>query len=461
MSFSVSGLTTGLDVSSMVSQLMQVERSQGSSLLTGQKAAQGLVSTLTSLNTQMKSLGDAARAFAPTSALDVSAFKATSAKSSDESIAKVTSTNNAASGSLTFKVTSIAAAGSTIGDKSHAAETVLNGGAAFDFKIRVGDKDTTAEGAEFKETTIQIGANSKLADVVSAINQQAGADVKASMVQVATGTYKLQIESVATGAKSNVNVVNASAAPTVPDILGNFLELSSGKNTVLSVGEGSAGAYEITSTTREVKDALSGLTINPVKVDPTAVTVSMSTDLDGLASKVESLVKAANEALGTISKNSTWDATSKKGGVLLGDSTARQITADVSSAFTGSASYSPVMAGIELQRDGSIKFDKAKFTAAYEKDAAAVTKNVTELSTKLVEVSKNASNTTDGMLTVRINGEQATVKDYTDRIARFEDRMTAKQALYKQQFSALDSMLSKLQAQGSWLTGQLASLPTG
>lgn len=451
MSFSVSGLTTGLDVSSMVSQLMSVERTQGDSLLKGQRTSQSLVSVLTQLNTQMKSLGDAAKAFVPTSALDVSAFQAVSAKSSDESIAKVVASSTAGAGSLTFTVDSIAQAGSVIGDKTFASGDVLNGGAAFDFNVEVAGKTTK----------VSVGPDAKLADVVAAINQQAGTDVKASMVQVASGTYKLQIQSATTGAQSNVNVTNADAVPTVPDVLGNFLELSKGRDTVLSVGSGSAGAYKITSSTREVKDVLPGLTITPVKVDPTAVTVDMKTDLDAIASKVEAMVKAANDTLGTVSQNSVWDAAKKTGGPLVGDSSGRQLANEIGTAFSGNASYVPSLAGIELQKDGTITFDKAKFTSAYEKDAAAVTKNVTELSTKLAEVSKNASNPTDGMLTVRINGEQATIKDYTDRLAKFEDRMTAKQAMYQQQFSALDSMLSKLQAQGSWLTGQLSSLPTG
>lgn len=448
MSFSVSGLTTGLNVSSMVSQLMQVERLQGNALLKGQKTSQSLTSTLTALNGQMKTLGEAARAFAPESVLDVSAFKAVNAKSSDEAIAKVTTGTGATAGSLTFTVNSIAQAGSVIGSKEFSSDTALSTD-AFSFDIAVGDKGPVS---------VNVGANAKLADVVSAINQQAGADVRATMVQVASGTYKLQIQSVSTGAQSNVNVTGA--APIVPDVLGDFNELTKGADTVLSVGSGSAGAYEIRSSTREVKDVLPGLTITPVKADPaTAVTVDLTTDVDGMASKLEALVKAANDALGTISKNSKWDADSKTGGPLIGDSTSRGITAALSSAFSGNGGYSPMAAGIELQKDGTVKFDKAKFIAAYEKDADAVTKNVTALSSRLSEVSKNASNSTDGTLTTRIAGEQATTKDYTDRIARFEDRMTAKQALYQQQFSSLDSMLSKLQSQGSWLQGQLASLP--
>lgn len=453
MSFSVSGLTTGLDVTSMVSQLMQIERQQGTSLYAGQKKSQSLISTLTTLNGQMKALGDAAKAFAPTSVLDKSAFTQVTAKSSDEAIAKATIGDNAGVGSLTFAVKSIAQAGSSISAATFAGDQELNGGAAFNFTVETGGK----------ATEVKIGPNAKLADVVEAINQQTGGDVKASMVQVAPDTYKLQIASATTGAATNVNVTNGATPPTVPDVLGQFNQLNEGRDTVLMIGGDSANAVEVRSATREVKDVLPGLTINPMAASSDlskTVTIDLSADVEGIAGKVEAMVKAANDALGTISKNSSWDAEKKTGGAFVGDSTARGITYAIGNAFSGSSSYIPSMAGIEWQKDGTITFDKAKFTAAYTENAEEVTKNVTGLAAKLGEVSKNASNATDGSLTVRLQGEQAQVKEYSGRISNFEDRMTTRQEMYKQQFSALDSMLSKLQSQGSWLQGQLASLPS-
>ena len=454
MGMSVSGLTTGLDVSGMVSQLMAVERQQGNSILTAQKQSQSLITTLTTLNNQMKALGDAGRALAPTSVLDQSAFSAVKATSSDDSIAKVVTSNGATAGSLTFSVASIAQAGSSVSANEFSRDEVLNGGNAFEFSVSTGD-GTNAK-------TVKVGANAKLADVVAAINQQAGVDVKATMVQVASGTYKLQVSSASTGAQSNVNVTNGATPPIASDVLGSFNTLTEGKDTKLIVGSG-PGAFSVTSSTREVKDVLPGVTITPLKADadpskPTSVTISLTSDSDAMADKVAAFVKVANDALGTIDSNSKWDSVKKSGGPFVGESKTRDLATRIQSVFVGGSSYLPSMAGIELQKDGTIKFDKAKFTAAYAKDPGAVTQNVTELATKVNDVSKQASNATDGLLSIRIQGEQADARDYTDRLAKFEDRMTAKQAMYQAQFSALDSMLSKLQAQGNWLTGQLAGL---
>ena len=453
MAFSVSGLTTGLDVTSMVSQLIQVERLQGNTLFKGQQTSKSFVNVMTTLNGQMKTLGDAARAFAPDSVLDKSAFSAVTAKSSDESIAKVTAGEGATAGALTFTVKSIAQAGSVVSGGAFDATKVVNdadgdgAGEAFDFNIEVNGKTHN----------VQIGADAKLADVVAAINQQAGTDVKASMMQVASGTYKLQVQSVSSGEQSNVNITNGAAAPFASDILGGFTQLTKGQDTVLQIGDAAAGV-EVHSSTREVKDVLPGLTITPTSVSDKAVTVDLSADVSGMSDKIAAMVKAANDALTTVGNNSKWDSEKKTGGPFLGDSTTRGLTNDIREAFSGGAGYVPALAGVELQKDGTLKFDKAKFEAAYAADPAAATKNVTGLATKLSEVSKNASSSTDGLLTLRLQGEQAQLKDYDASIAKFEERMVSKQALYKQQFSALDTMLSKMQAQGNWLTGQLASL---
>lgn len=444
---SVSGLTTGLDVSNMVSQLMQVERDSGASLYSGQKSSQSLVTAFTNLNTQMKGLGDAAKAFAPDSVLDASAFTAVSAKSTNENIAKVTAGTGAGAGSLTFTVDTIAQAGASVSAGEFKGETVLNGGAAFDFTVSVGAKDTK----------VSVGPNAKLADVAAAINQQAGADAKATLVQIASGTFKLQVTSATTGKSTDVNVTNGATPPVASNVLGEFKTLQEGKDTQLTIGSGD-NAFKVTSSTRDVKDVLPGVTISPVKAGAEQVTVDLATDADAIAAKVEAFVKAANTALGTIDSNSKYDQARKSAGPFVGDSTSRELTQRIQGVFGGSAATVPSLAGIELKKDGTISFDKAKFTAAYAKDAEAVTKTVTDLATKANEVSKQATDPKNGLLTIRIQGEQADIKDYGDRIAKFEDRMTAKQAMYKAQFSALDSMLSKLQSQGSWLQGQLAGL---
>lgn len=450
MAISLSGLSSGINTADLVSKLMQAERLSGKGLTTGKSTAQALVSTLTTLNGQMKSVGDAAKALVPDQLLGGgSAFTAVTASSSNKDIATATTTDKAAAGSLTFTVESIASAGSVVFDKTFTAGAGLSED-PFSFNIASGDKSDT----------IEVKAGATIQDVAALINQS-DAGVRATTVQVAPNTYKLQITSATTGAESGVSVTNGSTTPTATSILGNFKELTEARDTVLKIGSG-ANAYTVSSPTRDVKEIMPGVTITPGKADSsTPVTLDFTADVDGMASKLEAFVKAANDALGTVSSNNKWNSDKKAGGPLMGDSMTRALASDIQNAFVGSKTALPSSLGISIERDGTLKFDKTKFVANYKSDPESVTKAAGEIATKVADVSKHATSAADGTLTMRIQAEQASVKDYTAQLTKFEDRMTLREATLKQQFSAMESLLSKMQAQGNWLSGQLATLPTG
>ncbi|WP_226346446.1 flagellar filament capping protein FliD [Agilicoccus flavus] len=448
MAISVSGLGSGIDTTSLVSQLMSAERLSGKGLTTGRNTAQSIVTTLTALNGQLKSLGDAAKVLVPDTLTGASAFTGVSATSSNTNIATATTTDKAAAGSLTFTVKSIAQAGSGAFDTTFTGGTSISD-SGFSFKVGSGDKSAT----------IDVQAGASIEDVAALINRS-DSGVKATTVQVAPNTYKLQVTSATTGAQSGVNITDGTTTPTATSVLGAFKQLNEPADTVLRIG-GDNG-YDVSSPTRDVKDLMPGVTISPVKADPTTpVTIDLTADVDGMAAKLEAFVKAANDALGTVSSNSKWDSTKKTGGPLLGDSMTRGLSQEIQTAFTGSSTALPSTLGISIERDGTLKFDKTKFVANYKSDPDSVTKAAGEIATKVGEVSKQATSAADGTLTMRIQAEQASVKDYTAQITRFEDRMSLREETLKQQFSAMESLLSKMQAQGNWLSGQLATLPTG
>ena len=138
----------------------------------------------------------------------------------------------------------------------------------------------------------------------------------------------------------------------------------------------------------------------------------------------------------------------------------RDLAQRIASATIGTSSDLPSSAGVEVGRDGKLAFDKATFLAAYAKDPAGVEKTMTGLATRLSATADAAADPSDGYVTGQIKLEQDKVKDYTSRIASFEDRMTLRQQTLQRQYSALETMLGSLKAQSEWLTGQLASLPT-
>lgn len=307
-------------------------------------------------------------------------------------------------------------------------------------------------------TDISLTSGASLSDVVSAVNAS-GAGVTAAAVQVSTGTFRLQLTSTTTGANSNLSL-GPSAFPAGTSSLGTMQELSAGADTVLHVGTG-AGAYDARSSTTTVNGLLTGVSITALAADPTkTVTVTTARDANGIADKVKALVDQANSVLGFINENDSYSATTKTGGPLLGDSLAEGIARQITDAVIGTTTSTPALAGVSVQKDGTVAFDRTAFLAAYSKDPGGVEATMTTLATQVSSAAKAASDPISGMITAQIQSADDTITSVTKSIADFEDRMTLKQQSLQQQYTALETALGKLQSQSQWLTGQLASLPT-
>jgi flagellar hook-associated protein 2 len=66
---------------------------------------------------------------------------------------------------------------------------------------------------------------------------------------------------------------------------------------------------------------------------------------------------------------------------------------------------------------------------------------------------------TTGRLTTAATAYEARSKAFNDQITRFELRMTIKETQYRRQWTAVQTSLSNLQNQGSWLASQINGLP--
>jgi flagellar hook-associated protein 2 len=443
---SIDGLISGLNTTTIISQLMAIERLPKAQLTKQQTASQTMVSTLQALNTLITTMQTAAKAFVPDTITKTSAWTSATATSSNGALASVATGAGAVPGSATFTVTGVATAGAAVSTGIVGSLTT---------PVASGPFQLTKGGVT---STITVAAGATLADVVSALNGP-GTGVSATAVQVADGAYRLQITSSTTGSASEVTL-SSGAFPAGQSSLGDMQQLSAGTDTVLRVGTG-PGAFDVTSSTTSVSGLLPGVTITALKADPGAsVTVKVASDTGGMADKMASMVAQANAVLSFIDSKSSYDATSKIGGPLVGDSMGRDITARVTATVIGSSTSTPAMSGVSVARDGSITFDRAAFLAAYAKDPVAVTSTMTSMSQQLSDVATQASDPHIGYVTTRITGEQDSIRGYTTQIAAFEDRMTLRQQTLTTQYAALETMLGKLKSQSDWLTGQLASLPT-
>ncbi|RJK92823.1 flagellar filament capping protein FliD [Vallicoccus soli] len=430
---SISGLVSGLDTSSLISQLMQAERAPQTALKAKVTAAQAVVTAYQTVNSKFAALQTAAEKFTKGTAWNAPTGASTSGG------VTVSTSSTGTPGAVTFDVLSVASALSVVTDVEGAQDATAPG--------RSFTLDVTTQAADGTTSTVSkslTSTNGSLQSVADAINE-AKAGVTAVALQVAPGQYRLQVTSDKPGAGNGFAL----------DGLGTTTQLRPAQDAVLDLG----GGVVVSSPSNTFSGVLEGTSFTVSKVEP-LVTVSATVEPKAIADQVQAMVDAANAALSEISKLSAYDATSKKGAALAGDSTVRGLAQSLSSrAITpvGDAG-SPVGAGIQLQRDGKLTFDRDAFLKAYEADPARARALVDGVASQVVGVAKDATDKSTGRLTTAIQGRNDLVKDLNQRIDAWDTRLAARQTALQKQFTAMETALQSMQSQSSWLAGQLNSL---
>jgi flagellar hook-associated protein 2 len=80
------------------------------------------------------------------------------------------------------------------------------------------------------------------------------------------------------------------------------------------------------------------------------------------------------------------------------------------------------------------------------------------LAQRLETMAKDATKSTNGTLTLLAQGRDDLVKDFKSRIADWDLRLATRKETLTRQFTAMETALSSLKNQSTWLAGQLGSL---
>src|SRR5829696_1436853 len=335
MSMSVDGLVSGMDTTSLISQLIQAEAGPQTALKTRLSASEMAASAYRTVNTTFAAVRAAAEALSTTAV--TAARNATTASAGASAIA---------GSSLTFSVTSLASTHSVISTSEWAstAADVTTQQPAWPIDI------LDANGASLG--TVSIAAGATLADAVKAIND-ADLGVKAAAVKMGDGRYRLQVTSETPGAAGVITVKSATEDAITAG--SGFVQTSPGTDATIDLG----GGLTATSSSNTFADLLSGVSVTVSKIDPTPVTLTVASDTDAAASKMQALVDAVNSALTTVktyTSTATGSTAALKGEYAV-TSLAGQLLNAVSSAV--GLDGSPAQIGLQLTKDGKIAFDKA------------------------------------------------------------------------------------------------------
>ncbi|WP_432565489.1 flagellar filament capping protein FliD [Kineococcus sp. SYSU DK003] len=482
-SSTVDGLISGLDTTSIISQLLSVDAAAQTKLQAKVTTANAKVAAYQAVNTKLVAVQTAADALQK-----ASAWSPTTSSSSSTAVT-VAASASASAGSVTFTVNQLAA-GKTV------VTPPITAGS--DGKI-----DPSAIGAPMDivrsdGTYVTVNpSRGTLSEMVDAINSAANAGVKAVALRVADGSYRLQITSTGTGVSAgDFHIVDHGSRATGDGSttkISGFNSLTDGSKftTVTSAVDAKItlpGSVEVTSASNTFTEIMPGVGVT-VTAPASSVSVSVVANPSAIADALQSLVDATNAALSAIGTHSKAGVVSSSGtltgaGALSGDNTLRALKSDLLTSVTAAlgGTTSAATFGLQSTSDGQLKFDSSKFLSTYAADpsgtqklvsataadatnrttTAAATPGVVE---RLRKVTVSAigdlvanPTTASGSLTLAVDGQESTIDDLTDRIAEWDVRLAAKKVRYQKYYASLEVALGKLQSQSTWLSGQLASL---
>ncbi len=309
-----------------------------------------------------------------------------------------------------------------------------------------------------------------LSEVVSAINNADGLGYGAVAVNTGSG-YRLQLTANNTGAAATVGIdqsmfTGLSGTPGV-DMFSTLTAAQDAEITFQGLNP-----YSITSSSNTFKDLMSGVSATVSAVTTTPVTISSTKDTAKVADAVESLVKDLSTLFARIKQGTRSDVEAGTTGLLSGSSAPRRVQSELQRALlnpvAGNSIISGGAAGISLNGDGTIKFDRAAFISAYEADPdgmqrlfvapAGEEESNPGILDRISEVAKNASSFGTGYLATAKEAKDNQVNTFNRQVDAYEVRMERKQAALQRQYAALEVALGSLNNQSNWLAGQLGSL---
>lgn len=442
MAASISGLASGLDTATIINQLMQLEAAPQNRLKTRVSDEKLVLTSLQALNKTVAGLATKAEALAKDAA-----WQPLTATSSNAAVA-VSTTSSAAPRSLTVTVTGVAATHQLgYADAAGLAEVVTGAST----KVRLDRFDGSPVELETGDGTLQ--------GLVSAINDPANSTgLTATVVKVAEGSYRLLVESKATGAAQDFDLTAQDGSA----LLGGAT-VRAGSDASIDLGAGIVA----TSTTNTFTEVVPGttLTLGSAATVGTVSTITVARDTSGMSAKVKDLVDSINAALGEIDVKAAGGGTGRTAGPLAGDGAARQLRTALLDTIRGEGSSSLAAYGIQVTRSGRLEFKEADFKAAYAADPVGTAEMFTTsgggFAARVAAVAKGASDSTEGTLSAAVKGRQSGIDRMEDSIEEWDRRLTLRRTALERQFTALETALSQMSSQSSWLAGQLASLPSG
>lgn len=437
MAISSAGIGSGLDVQSIVEQMIKAEKTPLKSLETKAEGIQTQISTYGEIKSLTSKLADIVSKLTRDSA-----WNSVSISSSNSTISG-TMTGIAAPGTYNIKV-----------DQLAQAQTSVLGGAGLAKGEKLGAGTITLKGED-----IAVTASDTLESLAAKINEK-GLGIQASLVTNADGTERLMLRSKETGTANGFGDITLAgdltsklgSAPVTPaqaaqdaQIVLNGVTMESGTNTFANT--------------------LPGMSFTVSEVTSTAASLTVKTDTEVIKKNIQEFVDAYNELNDLLGKSTKYAEETKTAGTLQGDSATvslqnslRMLTQGISGSTAGLNRLSDI--GIQMQEGGTLSVDTAKLDKSLSNvetlkglfankanslgQGGGIAVNFKSFTDKLLAFDGTLNTKTDS-LDRTLKSNQAEQQKVNDRADKLETR------LYKQ-YSALDSQMASLNSLSAYVT---------
>ncbi|CAN5126741.1 flagellar filament capping protein FliD [soil metagenome] len=469
--------TTGsvIDVASIVSQLMTVERQPITKLQTKESSYKTQLSAYGQIASALSTLQTAATAMSTSTKMN-----AMTASVADTSIASVKATNGAVASSYQLEISKLATQQKLITSSLGTSSSLLatgDGSITLEFGTTAADGSFTGDATRTK--TLSLTADQMTPEKIRDAINGAQLGATATLLTDSSGS-RLVLTSSDTGATQSMKLTVSD--PDGGNADGTGLSMlaydpagtsGAGRNMTQSVAAADSAftldGVALSSAKNEIGGVIDGVTLTLAKTNVgTPTTLAVSADNAAITKSIDTFIAAYNSVNSLVRTMTAYDATTKTAGTLQGDSTARAIQQRlrglVTDTFGAGAGKRLSEIGITLQTDGSLSRDATKFNAAFTSNRSAVvglftgnddpTKSLASRMSTLIDSITGS----EGTITSRKAGINSTIDRVDDQIATLETRMDAIEARYTKQYTTLDANMSKMSSLSSYLTQQLAAL---
>jgi len=468
-----SGLGSGLDTASLVERLVQLEGLRKAQLESKKDIAQDKQKAISKLETLVKALQTKSTGLAKTSD-----FLKLTGSASREGVLSFDVSSNAVQGSHSIEIQQLASYDRWAFDAVVDPDADLAAGAGEQISFTAGGTNYTV--------AIDPGASS-LKEIASAINDQAEADVSASVVNVGTTSapsWKLVVASKDSGEAARITGLSSTIAGLTIDgtspAPGSGAAVSANNLTVGLNAKALVDGLLVERDTNEFEGVLEGVSFTAQSADlGNPVDISIEPDSEAIKSALKEFVDAYNEVVKYVNEQNKYSKDDGAGGALFGDSAVSLVRSRIRDAVFGvslsvveadTEGYSTLgLVGLDVQKDGTIKIDDTKLGEKITANVGALANLFTDDDGDLAGDSGVAAKLSDAIASlvdrgVDANGDplvslfgakndalKSTISELDKRIAEEEYRLDKYEETMRIRFANLENVMAQLNSQSSAL----------